>query len=242
MTAVGVIPARMASTRFPGKPLAPIAGRPMLAWCHEGAMRSELLDDVVIATCDEEIRDWADGEGIGCAKTADTHVRATDRVAEAAETLDADHSVLIQGDEPLVTAGMVDLALRPVVENRAEITNLQKRLVSQDELDNPNLVKVVSDRAGRALYMSRSPLPTAIHVGFDGIAAFNQVAIFGFTRERLLDYPRLEPTPYEIAESVDMLRYVEHGYAIVMVETTQDTYAVDVPDDVAEVERRLAAP
>jgi 3-deoxy-manno-octulosonate cytidylyltransferase (CMP-KDO synthetase) len=241
MTAVGVIPARMAATRFPGKPLTPIAGRPMLAWCHEGAARSELLDDVVIATCDAEIRDWAEREGIGCVMTADTHVRATDRVAEAAESLDAEHIVLIQGDEPLVTARMIDLALRPVVEGRAGITNLQKRLVSQEELTSPNLVKVVSDRAGRALYMSRSPLPTTINVGFAGIAAYNQVAIFGFTRERLLDYPRLEPTPYEIAESVDMLRYIEHGHEILMVETTDDTYAVDVPGDVAEVERRLAA-
>jgi|tagenome__1003787_1003787.scaffolds.fasta_scaffold20898197_2 3-deoxy-manno-octulosonate cytidylyltransferase (CMP-KDO synthetase) len=242
MTAVGVIPARMASTRFPGKPLTPIAGRPMLAWCHDGAARSELLDAVVIATCDAEIEDWARREGIGCVMTADTHVRATDRVAEAAESLDAEHIVLIQGDEPLVTPRMIDLALRPVVEGRAEITNLQKRLVSETELNSPNLVKVVSDRAGRALYMSRSPLPTTLHEGFSGIAAYNQVAIFGFTRERLLDYPRLEPTPYEIAESVDMLRYIEHGNAIIMVETTDDTYAVDVPGDVAEVERRLAAP
>jgi 3-deoxy-manno-octulosonate cytidylyltransferase (CMP-KDO synthetase) len=241
VTAIGVIPARMGSSRFPGKPLTPIAGRPMLAWCHGGAARSELLDEVVIATCDDEIHDWAQSEGIRCVMTADTHVRATDRVAEAAESLDAEHIVLIQGDEPLVTARMIDLALRPVVEGRTGITNLQKRLTSEAEVESPNLVKVVSDLAGRALYMSRSPIPTTIHEGFDGIAAYNQVAIFGFIRERLLEYPRLEPTPYEIAESVDMLRYIEHGREILMVETTDDTYAVDVPGDVAEVERRLRA-
>jgi 3-deoxy-manno-octulosonate cytidylyltransferase (CMP-KDO synthetase) len=238
--AVGVIPARMASTRFPGKPLTPIAGRPMLAWCHDAAAAGG-LDEIVIATCDEEIRAWAAGAGIRCAMTADTHVRATDRVAEAVEGLDADVVVLIQGDEPLVTPRMIDLALAPVLDDRADVTNLQKRLVSEDELRNPNLVKVVSDRAGHALYMSRSPVPTTLHEGFAGIAAFNQVAVFGFTRERLLEFPLLPPTPYEVAESVDMLRFLEHGRKILMVETTDETYAVDVPDDVAEVERRLAA-
>src|SRR4051794_1320196 len=231
----------MGSTRFPGKPLIPIAGRPMLAWCHERSAQSGLLDDVVIATCDEEIRAWAESEGIGCVMTVDTHVRATDRVAEAAESLDAEHIVLIQGDEPLVTPRMIDLALCPVLEGRAAITNLQRRLVSDDELTSPNIVKVVADGAGRALYMSREPIPTVQHEGFGGIAAYHQVCVFGFTRGALLEFGRLEPTPYEIAESVDMLRYIEPGRAILMIESTADTYPVDVPADVAEVERRLAA-
>lgn len=240
MRAVGVIPARMASSRFPGKPLTPIAGRPMLEHCHRGSAASELLDEVVIATCDAEIADWAESCGIGCVMTSDTHVRATDRVAEAAEQIDADAIVLIQGDEPLVQPSMIDKALRPVLEGTARCTNLMKRITTEEELHSPNLVKVVADSAGRALYFSRSPIPTPIHEGFDGIAAYNQVAIFGFDRATLLLFPQLEPTPYEIAESVDMLRYVEHGHEILLVESDEHTHAVDVPDDVAVVERMLA--
>jgi 3-deoxy-manno-octulosonate cytidylyltransferase (CMP-KDO synthetase) len=236
-----VIPARMAATRFPGKPLVPIAGRPMLAWCHEGAARSDLLDEVVVATCDDEIREWAEGEGIPAVMTSDRHVRATDRVAEAAKSIDADAFVLIQGDEPLVSPTMIDAALRPVLEGRARCTNLMKRLVSREELESPHLVKVVTDLSGRALYLSRSPIPTTLHKGFDGIAAYNQVAIFGFDRETLLLFPQLDSTPYEIAESVDMMRFVEHGVPIHFVESTERTHSVDVPEDVAVVERMLAA-
>jgi 3-deoxy-manno-octulosonate cytidylyltransferase (CMP-KDO synthetase) len=231
----------MASTRFPGKPLTPIAGRPMLEHCWRGASESELLDEVVVATCDDEIRDWAESAGVGCVMTSPAHERATDRVAEAAEQIDAEAFVLIQGDEPLVSASMIDAALRPVVDDGAFCTNLVKRLRSEEELNSPNLVKVVADVSGRALYFSRSPIPTALHSGFEGIAAYNQVAIFGFRREALLEFARLSPTPYEIAESVDMLRYVEHGRTIQLVESTETTHAVDVPEDVAVVERMLAA-
>jgi 3-deoxy-manno-octulosonate cytidylyltransferase (CMP-KDO synthetase) len=231
----------MASTRFPGKPLTPIAGRPMLEHCWRGSAESDLLDEVVVATCDSEIRDWAESAGVGCVMTSASHERATDRVAEAAEHIDAEAFVLIQGDEPLVSASMIDAALRPVVEGDATCTNLVKRIRSEQELASPNIVKVVSDLSGRALYFSRSPLPSPLHSGFDGIAAYNQVAIFGFRRETLLDFARLSPTPYEIAESVDMLRYVEHGRPIQLVESTETTHAVDVPDDVAVVERMLAA-
>jgi 3-deoxy-manno-octulosonate cytidylyltransferase (CMP-KDO synthetase) len=231
----------MASTRFPGKPLAPIAGRPMLEHCWRGSDGSELLDEVVIATCDAEIREWAESAGVGCVMTSPDHVRATDRVAEAAEQIDAEAFVLIQGDEPLVTPSMIDAALRPVLEAGAVCTNLVKRLRSEEELNNPNLVKVVGDRSGRALYFSRSPIPTTLHSGFEGIAAYNQVAIFGFRRDTLLEFAALEPTPLEIAESVDMLRYVEHGRPIQLVESNEATQSVDVPEDVVLVERMLAA-
>jgi 3-deoxy-manno-octulosonate cytidylyltransferase (CMP-KDO synthetase) len=128
-----------------------------------------------------------------------------------------------------------------VLEDGAFCTNLVKRLRSEEELNSPHLVKVVGDLSGRALYFSRSPIPTTLHSGFEGIAAYNQVAIFGFRREALLEFARLSPTPLEIAESVDMLRYVEHGRPIQLVESTERTHSVDVPEDVAVVERMLAA-
>jgi 3-deoxy-manno-octulosonate cytidylyltransferase (CMP-KDO synthetase) len=241
MRSVGVIPARMASTRFPGKPLAMIAGRPMLAWCHDGSAKSELLDEVVIATCDQEIVDWASGEGIRAVMTSDKHERATDRVAEAVESLEADAVVLIQGDEPLVTPTMIDAALRPVVDGETECTNLAKRIETEEEFDSPNTVKLVVDLAGNALYMGRSRIPTTLHLGWDGIAAYKQVAIFGFTRERLFEFAALEPTPLEKAESVDMMRYIEHGRPIRIVFNDEKTHAVDVPEDIPLVERMLAA-
>lgn len=241
MRAVGFIPARMASSRFPGKPLATIAGSPMLAHCWRGASASELLDEVLIATCDEEIRTWADGAGIGCVMTSDRHERATDRVVEAVVETEADAVVLIQGDEPMVTGEMVDAALRPVLDGRAGCTNLVKRIEDQNELESPNTIKVVSDRDGRALYFSRSPIPSPAQSDFAALRAFKQVCVFGFSRAQLEEFSTLQPTPLEEAESIDMLRYLEHGREVRFVETGERTHAVDVPADIEVVEQMLSA-
>lgn len=240
MRVVAFIPARMASTRFPGKPLAPIAGKPMLEHCYLGARASRSLDEVAIATCDREIADWAAGAGIPCVMTSDRHERATDRVAEAAASLQADAIVLVQGDEPLTTADMVDAAIAPVLEGRSGCTNLVKRIETQEELASRHTVKVVADQHGRALYFSRSQIPSPVLAGFESIRAFKQVAVFGFTRDRLLQFSQLEPTPLEVVESVDMLRYLEHGERIDLVETTRVTHGVDVEADVPLVERLMA--
>jgi 3-deoxy-manno-octulosonate cytidylyltransferase (CMP-KDO synthetase) len=234
------IPARMGASRFPGKVLTPIAGRPMLEHCYRGAAESDLLDEVVIATCDAEIEAWASGSDIPCVMTSSAHERATDRVAEAAGRWDADVVVLVQGDEPLVTSDMVDAGLGPVLSGEAGCTNLIKRIDDEKDFRSPNTVKVVFDLQKRALAFTRTLVPSPDRLGFDGIAAYKQVAVFGFTRERLLEFSQLEPTPLEIAESVDMLRYLEHGRAIQFVETERATHGVDVPEDVAIVERILA--
>ena len=234
------IPARMGASRFPGKVLAPIAGRPMLEHCYRGAAASEFLDEVVIATCDAEIEAWARGVGIACAMTSPAHERATDRVAEAAARSDADVVVLVQGDEPLVTSDMVDAALGPVLAGEAACTNLIKRIDDEDDFRSPNTVKILFDRQQRALAFSRSLVPNPDRLGFEGIAAYKQVAVFGFLRARLLEFSALPPTPLEIAESVDMLRYLEHGLAIQFVETERTTHGVDVPEDVEIVEQVLA--
>jgi 3-deoxy-manno-octulosonate cytidylyltransferase (CMP-KDO synthetase) len=234
------IPARMGASRFPGKVLTPIAGRPMLEHCYRGAANSKLLDEVVIATCDAEIEAWAQSRGIACVMTSPAHERATDRVAEAAARSEADAVILVQGDEPLVTADMVDAALGPVLSGTAECTNLVRRIDDEDDFRNANTVKVVFDLQKHALAFSRSLVPNPDRLGFDGIGAYKQVAVFAFTRERLLEFSRLPPTPLEIAESVDMLRYLEHGRPIQFVETERTTHGVDVPEDVEIVERILA--
>lgn len=242
MSALGFIPARMGSTRFPGKPLAPIAGRPMLEHCYRGAAQSDLLDDVLIATCDPEIETWAQSAGIGCVMTSDAHVRATDRVVEAAQQFpEAGAIVLIQGDEPMITGEMVDLALQPVLDGQAGCTNLTKRIETLEEFESPNTIKVVHDLKGDTLYMSRAPVPSTAQAGFDGLPAFKQVCVFGFSRAMLLEFSELQPTPLEVAESIDMLRYLEHGRPVRLVETTVDTHAVDVPDDIRLVEQLLEA-
>lgn len=234
------IPARMGASRFPGKVLTPIAGRPMLEHCYRGAAESNLLDEVVIATCDSQVEVWAQSVGVACVLTSPAHERATDRVAEAAAGSDADVVVLVQGDEPLVTADMVDAALGPVLSGAAECTNLVKRIDDEDDFRSANTVKVVFDLQMRALAFSRSLVPNPARLGFDGIEAYKQVAVFAFTRERVLEFSRLPPTPLEVAESIDMLRYLEHGRPIQFVETERATHGVDVPEDVEVVEEILA--
>lgn len=240
MKVVCFIPARMGASRFPGKVLAPIAGRPMLEHCYRGAAESDLLDEVVIATCDAEIEEWARGAGIAWAMTSPAHERATDRVAEAAAQSDADVVVLVQGDEPLVTGDMVDAALEPVLSGEAACTNLIKRIHDESDFRSPNTVKVLFDLQLSALAFSRSLVPNP-RLGFAEIAAYKQVAVFGFTRDRLLEFSTLPHTPLEIAESVDMLRYLEHGRAIRFVETDRITHGVDIPEDVEVVERILVS-
>ena len=233
------IPARMASSRFPGKPLTPIAGEPMLEHCYRGASQSGKLDEVVIATCDEEIAAWASSRGIASVMTSDRHERATDRVAEATASVEADVVVLVQGDEPLVNGEMVDAALEPVLRGDSQCTNLIKRIDTMEELVSRHTVKVAVSPDWRAMYFSRSAIPSPALAGFEHVTAFKQVAVFGFTREMLLEFSALEPTPLEIAESVDMLRYLEHGRRIDTVETTRDTHGVAVEADVAVVEAMM---
>ena len=218
-----------------------IAGTPMLEHCWRGSSQSELLDEVLIATCDAEIQSWAREVGIGCVMTSADHQRATDRVAEAAlNRADAEEIVLIQGDEPMVTGDMVDAALQPVIDGRATCTNLIKEIEVEEELSSVNTIKVVFDEQMRALYFSRSAIPNSTHSGSRKIRAFKQVCVFGFARNTLLEFGDLLPTPLEVAESIDMLRYLEHGRVVHLAETSRSTYAVDTPSDISLVEAALA--
>lgn len=240
MKIVAVIPVRMGSTRFPGKPLAPILGRSMVEHVYHRTGLCQSLDTVYVATCDEEIRQAVEGFGGKAIMTSPEHQRASDRVAEAAQHLDAEIVVMVQGDEPMTMPEMIDLAVAPMLDDsQVGCVNLAKRIETEEEFLDPNTIKVVMDRQGDALYFSREPIPTRQKLEFDKLPVFKQVCIIPFRCELLQTYAALEPTPLEQAESIDMLRLLEHGYKVRLVETDYDTHAVDTPADRELVERLM---
>ena len=234
---IAVIPARMGSTRFPGKPLAPILGMPMIEHVYRRVAMCQSLEAVYVATCDEEIRRCTEGFGGRSVMTSPRHQRASDRVAEAAQHLKADIVVMVQGDEPMTVPEMIDLAVAPMLDDPSvQCVNLAKRIENEDELLSPNTIKVVMDRDGDALYFSREPIPTRRVLGLENSPVFKQVCIIPFRSKMLATYAALEQTPLEQAESIDMLRLMENGYKVRMVDTDHSTQAVDTPEDLALVE------
>ena len=232
----------MGSTRFPGKPLAPILGKAMIQVVFERCAFSNLLDEVIIATCDQEIVDAAEEFGARAVMTSQKHERATERVAEAAGLISGDIYVLIQGDEPLITSEMIDAALTPLLaESSVHCVNLMRKIESNEDFLNPDNIKVVTQINGDALYMSRSPIPHLGNSNFSAINAYKQVCVMPMTAEILKVYKETAPTKSEVVESIDMLRLIENGIAVRMVETTIESYAVDRPHDVQRVEMLLMA-
>lgn len=238
MKTVAIIPARMASSRFPGKPLAKILGKSMIEHVYIRASMSDILDDVFVATPDEEIRREVERFGGKTIMTSPKHERASDRVAEAAENMeDCDIVINLQGDEPLIYPEMINLAVEPLVKNKEVVcSNLVKRIETESEYMDPNTIKIVADRHMNALYFSREPIPTKRVLGFGNIPIYKQVCVIPFKRFFLLEYSRMKPTPLEQAESVDMLRILEHGYKVKLVESKYDTHAVDTKEDLRMVE------
>jgi len=237
---VAVIPARMGSSRFPGKPLASILGMPMIEHVRRRVAMCESLDGVYVATCDKEIFDAIEGYGGQAIMTSTVHQRASDRVAEVAEDMDADIFVLVQGDEPMTLPAMIDRAVAPMLEDPSIVcVNLTKRIDSLESWQDPNTIKVVIDLNGDALYFSRQPIPTDRILGYEGIPLFKQVCIIPFRRDTLLNYASLAPTPLEESESIDMMRFLEHGYRVRMVETEFDTNSVDTPEDLERIQEMM---
>lgn len=244
---VGFIAARMASTRFPNKPLTPIAGMPMLGHVLRRSEMATQLDEVWTATCDQEIVDYVATLGGTSVMTLRTHERATDRIAEALAHVErqtarrVDVALLIQGDEPLLDPAMLDALALTMRNNPAcEIANLMSPIESVEEFEDPNTVKVVINAAGQAMYLSREPIPSRTkHVG--PMPMWKQLGLIAFRRDALVRYAEMPPTPLEIIESVDVNRWLERGRAIQMVPTAIRTAAVDVPADVERVEMLMAS-
>ncbi|MGH7473418.1 MAG: 3-deoxy-manno-octulosonate cytidylyltransferase [Candidatus Methylomirabilales bacterium] len=263
MKAVGVIPARYASSRFPGKPLAVLCGRPLVRHVYERARRSKTLARVVVATDDLRIRDAVAAFGGEVQLTAAHHPSGTDRVAEVAASLSSELVVNIQGDEPLIDPAMIDEAVAPFfVEANLVMGTVCRRLEAEDECHSPHVVKVVRDCRGFALYFSRAPIPyrrglrTEVRgprLGSEGEGGtqssvlspqplyYKHIGLYVYRRDFLLELARLAPTPLEETEQLEQLRALEYGYPIRVVETKYDSIGVDTPEDLARIERMVAA-
>lgn len=246
MNIIGIIPARMASSRFPGKPMKNIFGMPMIGHCLKRSLMSKTLSEVYVATCDKEIFDYVisiDGKAI---LTSETHERASDRVAEALNIVEkrdnqkVDIVVMLQGDEPMTTPEMIDLAIQPLLKSDAVlVSNLYNEIKSVREFNNPNEVKVVIDNENNALYFSREPIPSR-KKGYLSIPMYKQVCVIPFRRDFLIEYNKLKQTPLEIIESIDMLRILENGIKIKMVKIDQDNFSVDTPMDLKNVISKMS--
>jgi 3-deoxy-manno-octulosonate cytidylyltransferase (CMP-KDO synthetase) len=240
MKVVGVIPARMGSSRFPGKPLALIRGKTMIEHVYKRSALSKALDTLVVATPDREIAEAVQSFGGEFVMTSPDHQRATDRVAEAAQTVGGDIVIVIQGDEPLVHPDMIEAAVKPVAEDGDIFcSNLVERIRTRQEFENPNTIKVTMDHQGNALYFSREPIPNQTILGFDKIQAYRQVCIIPFRIANLFKFLELEPTPLEETESIDMLRILQHGYKVRLVETEYRTLSVDMAEEIVPVEQAM---
>ena len=245
MDAVGLIPARYGSTRFPGKALAPLNGASLVQRVYEQARKAKRLDEVIIATDDERIMAAVTTFGGKAVMTSSTHRSGTDRLAEVARKLDAQVVVNIQGDEPLMRPEQIDQVVEFALAHRAvPITTLRTRLTRPEDAADPNVVKVVVDKDGYALYFSRSPIPFIRQQTQDSRLKthvyWKHLGIYGYQRHFLLQFPHLTPTPLEQLEQLEQLRALEHGHQIQVLETPHDTIGVDTPEDLARVERLLA--
>jgi 3-deoxy-manno-octulosonate cytidylyltransferase (CMP-KDO synthetase) len=236
-----VIPARWGATRFPGKSLAPIQGRPMLQWVWEAACRSRLTEQVIIATDDDRIADVAATFGADVVMTKKSHRSGTDRMAEVADKIPAQLYINVQGDEPLLSRDALDDLIRAMMENpRTPIGTLAHRIEKEEEWRSPEVVKVVCDRRNEALYFSRSPLP--FQRNFDPkMRLLRHVGIYAFRARALATFVSLKPSALELAESLEQLRALENGLAIQVIETKYRCLGVDTPADLARVEAALRA-
>jgi 3-deoxy-manno-octulosonate cytidylyltransferase (CMP-KDO synthetase) len=238
--AVGIIPARWSSTRFPGKPLYRIAGKPLLRHVLERCLRARALDSVIIATDDMRVANAAFDWGAEIALTSPRHHSGTDRVAEVAKkATEFAYIINIQGDEPLVDPGLIDRLVSKLRSNRKiDIVTAAHPFSDPAEAASPHQVKVVVDSAGRALYFSRAAVPYARN--FSQARYLRHQGIYGFRREALLQFVKWKSAPLERAESLEQLRALENGVKVHVLVTKHGSPGVDTPEDAMALEQKLA--
>ena len=249
MNITAVIPARYASTRFPGKALAEIGTKPMIQHVYERTARASLVDHVIVATDDERIQQAVTGFGGDCRMTRAEHETGTDRLAEVAVGLDADIIVNVQGDEPLIEPDMIDQAIRPFLDDPGlRMGTLKTRIRCLHDFLSPNAVKVVTDRDNNALYFSRSPLPFFRDKWTDlkdesfssgKLLCHKHVGLYVYRKDFLIEFSAMSPTFLEVSEKLEQLRALENGVAIRVVETEFESIGVDTPDDLAKAKERF---
>jgi 3-deoxy-manno-octulosonate cytidylyltransferase (CMP-KDO synthetase) len=251
--AVGIIPARWNSTRFPGKPLHPIAGKPLLKHVWERCLRAKSLDLVVIATDDVRIASAAFDWGAEVALTSPKHRSGTNRVAEVArKTKQFAYVINIQGDEPLIDPRLIDKLVEKLRSDRnVGIVTAAHRFENPADASSPHQVKVVRDLRGNALYFSRAPIPALKNDGVSAVVSSRRLGshrslflrhqgIYGFRRETLLQFVRWKPSPLEHAESLEQLRALENGVKVHVLITATGSPGIDTPEDAKTLEQRLA--
>ena len=237
MKIISIIPARMGSSRFPGKPMKDILGMPMIGHVYKRVKMNKTLSEVYVATCDKEIFDYIQSIGGRAVMTSDRHERCADRCAEAMLKIEdetgekCDIIVIVQGDEPLTFPQMIDEAVKPMIkDNNVTITNLVADINTVESFENPNEIKVVMDKNNNALYFSREPIPSR-KKSISELPMKKQVCVIPFKRDFLLEYNEMEQTPLEKIESVDMMRIIENGGKVKMCNTRYTTKAVDNEED-----------
>lgn len=244
---IGVVPARMAASRFPGKPLHPILGRTMVEHVYERAKLYDRWDDLCLATCDDEIRAFGKAKGYPVVMTADTHTRALDRVAEAVTLLetpaaDDDIVVCVQGDEPMLHPDMIAAVVDPIeADTDVQGTILAVHIVDEELYRNPDIVKLVADINGDVLYTSRSPIPYAKEFSPE-IGAHRIGGIFGFRNRFLKTFTSMPESPLEVQEACDSNRFLDNGFRQRVAPMPHRPYfSVDSPSDIALVEQNMEA-
>ncbi len=234
---LGVIPARLASTRLPRKVLREIAGKPLLMWVYEAAMRCTDLDQIVVATDAEEVMRLCEREGWPCEMTATGLASGSDRLHAVAQRIAAEIYVNIQGDEPMLRPEHVTALLQPLTQAQVDVTTLKVRCTAENER-NPNAVKVVTAADGRALYFSRATIPFD-RDGAGGVAYWKHIGLYAYRRAALLRFPSLPPSSLEETEKLEQLRFLENGLHVYVAATDFDTVGVDTEEDLVRVEAAL---
>ena len=242
MKVLGIIPARFASTRFPGKPLIEIQGKSMIRRVYEQALKAESLSKIVVATDDERIADEVHGFGGTFVMTAGTHQSGTDRCAEVSQHFpDFDIVINIQGDEPFINPKQIDLLVSCFEQENVQLATLIKKIHTEEELFNNNIPKVVINSRQEAIYFSRHTIPYIRNAEKDKWLGnqqfYKHIGIYGYTSPALLEITKLPPSSLEIAESLEQLRWIENGYAIQTRITDIETIAIDTPEDLGKIMR-----
>ena len=249
MKVVAIIPARYGSTRFEGKPLADILGKPMIQWVYEGVCQSKLIDKVLVATDDQRIMEAVEQFGGNAVMTSSAHATGSDRVAEVARKLKAEIIVNVQGDEPLLRGAIIDKAIRPLLKDPSiPLSTLMTRIEEVRDWINPNVAKVVVDQKGFALYFSRSPIPFPRDLNIEKLLSapskgksplphrvFKHIGVYVYRRDFLLRYSKMEHTPLEKLEKLEQLRALENGFPIKLTPVDYEPLSVDTPEDLRKV-------
>ncbi len=256
MKAIAVIPARYGSTRFKGKPLADILGKPMIQWVYEGVSQSRLIDEVIVATDDQRILEAVQSFGGKGVMTSSEHPTGTDRVAEVAQRLKSEIIVNVQGDEPLVKGSIIDKAIRPLLKDDSlYMSSLMTRIEDIKDWLNPHQGKVVVDQKNFALYFSRSPIPfprdfnveqilssPADKKGIFSKRVFKTIGLYVYRRKFLLKLSKMKPTPLEKLEKLEQLRALENGFRIKVIPVDYEPIGVETPEDIQKVVTFLSRP